>query len=859
MKKLLSIILALTLVILSVPSMAEEVTEGSDFDPTVYDYISVATFNDGTPNSIASSNTWLSPKAYGDANGSVLYSLDAPNKLVCKLDESLGSIKNKFPQPADGVVTGRENAVIKLRFYSEDVGSKFILHFRNSSGNIKNPNAFEIEIKNFGWQEYSFLFYKAIQGVGDTNVHNLTHLEISAPEGGSKGTIYLDKAWFERVPIASDANITQVDETDKILVLDALKARSADDTTKTDVVSGYTTNLRPNGASSFSMVTINEANPKFKYELTCGGEKVSADYADYKYLNMWLYSPRPQSGGLGVHFNKTTTGKRGIPLSFDWAGWKLVSVKLDSRLTDGNKGPINSVQIVLGDINSHSNNVYKWDYDTNSFSKTVKAINDFDTPWNEWNNSGSFGIESAWFSANSPLDANVRPGSTTFKEETPIMPADGDWVVYDIASKQGVDKDGAQYDTNFSRAYAAAWKSMPGSAGDPIGQIKITPTWGEDSKISSIKIQRSIVDDWNGLYGTGYYDITTPGYKYVNLWIYSPGVRLDQFGNHSEYVLCLNLYTKTRENNNTANKRIGVGIPANWTGWKLVSIPLDGLSKQHQGYLEYGVRRIELLGNNTNFANDLLTSNKNEIVITDAAEIAKFSPDCGDDDPKTNISRNVDGLEYDFGLTEAGEYHGDFNTFCEYDSYAVVERLWFSKEAPSSEFATFETQEKSGAQLIGDKEFELTSSIANIGLIKGQTLTGATGEFSVPYDGPTALGQKKIIVLPEIYNTSGYLFEGRTSHSVTTPDYHYSAVDKENRKVTVDLSEAYVEKYADLNLICAGYYGSDKSELADVILVPYSADNSITVEYDNLKGDYMQVMLWDMATLEPITEVIPLQ
>jgi len=115
-KRLLSILLALMLITVSTPSMAENAIDSSGevvFDPTVYDRIELVDFSDGTYGTIKATDyrdVAISPKAYGNAESSILYTFGSSD-FDSVMSLSLGEIKALFPD-----ISYRSKAVVKLRF-----------------------------------------------------------------------------------------------------------------------------------------------------------------------------------------------------------------------------------------------------------------------------------------------------------------------------------------------------------------------------------------------------------------------------------------------------------------------------------------------------------------------------------------------------------------------------------------------------------------------------------------------------------------------------------------------------------------------------------------------------------------------
>ncbi len=426
------------------------------------------------------------------------------------------------------------------------------------------------------------------------------------------------------------------------LVADPVSTLSA---TRAKATSGCTENLRPDGATSYTKVDITGAYPVIDLNIKKDGKDISFKKDEYKYLNMWIYSPYPQAGGLILAYNGSGNYMHSAPEVLNWSGWKLLSVPVDSI-------DISSVTLTTGNYQGFG--TFRFDKEKGSFlSENSDRI--FSKLANNWHSEGSFGIENVWFSKELPEGANEDPAKEDYKGETPVAPKVGELVLFDSAN--AVESSEYEYSTHIKR------RNLASAVLSDFGRAYALITWDDDksdiSKVSLTKTQGKMVKIWSG----DAVDIISD-YSYINLWLYSPGVKYDQFGNYSEYIVNF-----TNKDNQTAT----VGIPANWTGWKLVSIPVSGFSGTYLSRMKKGIVQIDLTANQNcaQWANGTNWT---------GADLEKFTPDYGDANNTTWLSREVAG-DVDYGIDAYGRY----NTFGDVETYFGLERMWLSKSKPDAD------------------------------------------------------------------------------------------------------------------------------------------------------------------------------
>lgn len=758
---------------------------------------------------------YLSTIAYKEAKGSVMYPLGEKTSLYWTLSKSLDEL-------SDGT--------LKVRFYSEDVGAQCALVFRNSA-DAKDYGWKRITVNHSGWQEISISssddwFKKAISGKADLIVFNGSGFGLGETYKGK--AIYLDSVWYE--PTGTEYAQQDISsENGDIEIAKTPSERSGNNINKNQSYTAdytYTTNTRDGGDNAFTMLYIPDTK-QYNFNLAGGLNSTSCGSADtvvdsgYNWLNMWVWSPAPQSGGFGIipitDSNWNQSADRAVR-TVDWSGWKLVSFDI-SGLTD-----IKSINVNFnGFVGTKMNAGYTYSLNDGAVSANTGTENCLVGPWQRWTNGGYIGFENIWLSKEKPAaQEQTIPSSTKVIEKL-----ESDTVLVD-ADKAPVK--GYTETADNSRIYGKAYRS-------------------QDIKSTYINTSNKIIVNVTG----GMYFATTPtGYtkdncaqtyttgiksnNYLNFWMYLPSPQYDQFGNYSEYNLCV---TRMRSQDGANTKAFG--IIANWSGWKLISVKLAS----------GGVNATDYLGDIYISANGYRKASwTNGAAVSD---ITYSNYTCNLAAPDSADAAKID-------LEASVDYRGkDYNTF--YDVADVghfdIERVWLSSEKPQTSFAgsiALDENQQTVNRDITAREVKFVSSDAEIAYVDdtpcNADLLAATVDsenkkiISGSFGKDLELSGAYTVALPTVTDSAGNKYTGRTVWQVNAQGLH-AYIDGTENTILVKVSEGVHKAHPNAFLICA-FFDEDGTTLENVELKVYDeAVSGYKINYGKYKNSKTaKYMMW---------------
>lgn len=801
--------------IVTVPSFAESVEEtGIEVVAAFNDLTIDSGFKIGTSNTVAN----LSPVAYKDGKSSLAWTLNNGHQI------------EYHPQKD---IDWTQYANVKVRLRASESTQKFNLVFSGpdvvTSGKYSNKTVTATE----QWQEFTY----PISGL-NTAITNSSDgksvgfilfncggwgIEESLYTCGAK--IYIDRIWLEKSDAEyNKSGIPLNGADDKVLELVSYNSPATVATMKkthsASTIKACSTNTRENGNGMFSLITI-PAYSTADYKM-----KTSAniDKTGYNYLNMWVYSPRPQNSGAHIIVNSTM---KSMAKTFNWTGWKLISVDV-SAIT----GSITDLKI---NANGWARSGYKSlvTASTRNLAGNNAALS---------HDGATFGVERVWLSAKQPEGANTNPQIVS---SSPVTPLDTDTIIADYSSEAAIaDSKTNNNASNItatsanSHLYSMAARSRT-FEGRKVTAETTTGTDGTTTTTYTVPSKTSGVVQTAEFILFNNSEVPLTGFSgddYINFWIYNPSIKYDQFGNYSEYILAVNQTT------DTANSNVHAGIIANFTGWKLISIKLSDIYNKWN------------------------TDTKINIIKITTNEWVKEGTTTNADDLTHSFTDEQLANSYETGNTKYNMWIDKFN-------YFDFERMWISKEKPSETFTDMTNNFDLTDAEITNNTFKIETASGNVGLVKGDAriIKKNTEGASLFDDTATSYDLNSVtagltsalnydttyyILYPEIYNASGVKFTGRNEYTVKTKAYYIGSitVDRANDSASVAMQGTIPAKYSKATLIAAEY-GTD-GLMKQVKLAEYSADvPEISVSFDTAPASGSKVkffLLTDMISITPM-------
>ena len=769
------------------------VTEVTAFNNFEYKNLN-RTVGDNTVN-----NNKLNPSsvAYGSGKSSLAWTLQ---------------LNSEFQYTLDTPLTISKTDTIKIRMRSSSGTQKFNIK-------VNTTRVSTVAEITEDWSEYSYSGVESLTSVG----FQCGGWSQSAYTTGA--IIYIDSIWVESASAAynkADYPLNGADDAVKELAV----FNTANTTNVTLQNSGWTqsaktTNARENGNGMYRFFTV----PSFVNRTnTVATDAVNIAAGGYKYINMWVYSPRPQNGGVRIHYNEVAVDG----LTMNWSGWKLVSFVLPDTV---------KTAAAAKNIKLLSN-----EYARSKFiGETYKKINP------EWTSAKSvsgnmeaactsemkFGIESIWLSKNQPAGANEVAVPT---ETETLVDLDTDVVIADYNKTDAVLPANAAASANSykggksarSRRFGGQYVSAPTGTATEYTYKNLNVSGC--AKEAEFVIFNDASNPYTGIEAT----------DYLNFWIYNPSVKYDRTANYTEYILVIRHNAGGRFTNKT------FGIIANFEGWKRFSIPMSEINSNWN--VDTKIETIKITTNAWLPANN--------------ADIAQMSHEHTDD-------------ELAKGYRAASAY----NAWPDVYNFFDLEKVWISKEKPAESLTSDEF-----AIGFNQKNIEITNTDFSLGTVdNGRFIGSVTGDgillkgtgdnaFEV-VDSATAIDSHNVtisaadwldtdtsyyLLYPDIYDTAGNKYAQRPTFKTTTKNLYMTpiVVDPSNSASASVIYrgdiETLVPERAKSSLIGA-LFGADGA-LKQAKISRYSAENqTMTVTLDNAQtGDTVRYFLYDGASFTPL-------
>lgn len=768
------------------------VTEVTAFNNFEYKNLN-RTVGDNTVN-----NNKLNPSsvAYGSGKSSLAWTLQ---------------LNSEFQYTLDTPLTISKTDTIKIRMRSSSGTQKFNIK-------INTTRVSTVAEITEDWSEYSYSGVESLTSIG----FQCGGWSQSAYTTGA--IIYIDSIWIESANAAYnkvDYPLNGADDAVKELaVFNTLNTTNVTLQNNGWVQSANTINARENGNGMYRYFTV----PAFLNRTnTVTTSTVNVAEGGYQYMNMWVYSPRPQNGGVRIHYqDKLVDG-----VTMNWSGWKLVSVALSNEVK-----ALTSAK----DIKLISN-----EYARSKFiGETYKKIN---SSWTSTKSvSGNmeaactseikFGIESIWLSKNQPAGANEVAAPTA--AET-LADLDTDIVIADYNKTDAVLPANATETANSykggksarSRRFGGQYVSAPTGSATEYTYKNLNVSGCE--KEAEFVIFNDVSNPYTGIEAT----------DYLNFWIYNPSVKYDRTANYTEYILVI----RHNAGGSFVNKTFG--IIANFEGWKRFSIPMSEINENW----------------NTDTQIETIKITTNAWLPANNADITQMSHEHTDE-------------ELAKGYRAASAY----NAWPDVYNFFDFEKMWISTEKPAESLTSDEF-----AIGFNQKNIEITNMDFSYGTVNdGKFIGSVLGDgillketdvntFEVVNSSTTIDSHNVTIsaadlldtdtsyylLYPDIYDADGNKYAEIPAFKTTTKNLYLTpiVVDPEN---SASASVIYrgdiktlVPERAKSCLIGACFDANGTLKQAKVSR--YSEDNqTMAVTLDEAQtGDTVRYFLYDGASLTP--------
>lgn len=862
MKKLISLVLAIAMLVSLVPTFAfatETETQTSNII-TLFDFGDPATFGTATYSKKPSSPSAL---AYEGKDSSLRWEM----QMTSSAEGWITSPELDMTYSATDLSTLPEDSVVNVRFYSDAVGSKFNLVYFDSEGigwrdtdgdGVKESlvSYNEAITINGGWQVHSmplstllnrFLKYdednKLTIRFNDNDWNNLEN------EGYNDGdTVYIDQIWVDTNPEAY-YDALDADENNKVVW------NYSDGVAVGSYSTGSAVDMDKNTFAKFSGTNFTATLKRDKAADSDGSPVYNSifDTTGYNYLNLWLYSPQAQDDGINVVMYTVSQHNSGynwidgekvaatanasnrfsIP-QVDWEGWKLVSLDISSI----------DKKVIYLDVNAGG-----WTGQTYTNRPDYKAV--------------EFGVDGIWLSKGETSPASEWETENSVGNVPKINPKSTDKFTFDF--NNGDALIGYATQTGNTKSYNSAVNRYNNRVYDVNARLSfrsaeftdLTALSGNDKFISSIN--KSAVLQVKERTTTDFVKVESG--DYLNAWIYNPEPKYTFDGvTPADIVIGVSSYT-------TTHSYAYFGVQANWSGWKLISLPLSTL-----GYSEE--KNISHIFIACNYGRISLDTSKKDYTVTDrSGNVTTGTATYGL--PKIYTGRNTLGYGRVTGTTGSNVFARPYtltksgNTITGVTettdslgstyNYIDVERVWISSGPVTDDIAlTYAggpelrcSSDGNNVSLFTAEADTISSSSVNV--IK--TIDGVTSKATATYaNGALTFDNFEYgatyYVNAEIIGTNGV--KKHVDFTFTNEDIHVSDVSNVGGTVTITM-HGNLGQYATANIIAAVYTSNSFNELEKAYVGNTSNGvATVTIPADtNL--DNVQYFLFDnMDNIKPL-------
>lgn len=750
-------------------------------------------------------------------------------------DDGTGNIISKTPD-IDFVINEESrdlkslgsDALINIRFYSEAVGSKVNFNFFKTGAFSGNNVNWQTTIKG-GWQVRSERISNITAKTGNTisfriNDEGWNNLANGGYKNGD--TVYVDSIWVDTLEDTYYDNLGE----DTLHIWDVAKYPMG--TVGLD-------DAREGGISKYALFTSKSTTRQFRMDMTTDASKnqyykTVFNTGDYDWVNMWVYSPKAQDDGFNflLYTNKRNdndtdgdgvtkenddaayidgvkqaTNANTYPLMYsvnqvNWKGWKLISIPMPEAAKNKN---IISCELNMGGWAGNYTNCP----DINNLEIGFEGI---------WLSKGEVSPQAEWEAEN-------------FAIGEAIVPSEGDIVVADFGEDEIENNYNgfASYDNGrmYNRTARMQFKTITNDLLMSVAQNS------NDWKINqSYRGQITLFGASSNTDSANWITGLTEN-SYLNMMLYNPEPKYTVGGKeYAEIQLIVGYY------NGSTTKLVPINIIADWSGWKLVSIPVKEINSN---LISTGVNHM-YFANNSGWYPVVKASQGTAAVKINTRTAAQKE--------KGYI---VGGTNNVFGQ------NSNKNLF----AYIDVERVWFSQGKPAAE-ATVSGADLSGLRCSMDnvKLFETDKAVAKADVGAISFASGSTYAEDVMFDNGTATfmelrnGARYSVYVSDAYNSDGVkLADGEYSFDVE--NYHVSKKTN-GGSITVTMHGNIPDEYKS-GVMVAAVYNKTTGALEDAEFAQVS-NNKVTATvagYDEAAQDVKFIFINGWGDLKPLkTEVV---
>jgi len=827
MKKLISLVLAIAMLVSLVPTFAF----ATEAEPQTSNTVTLFDFgNTATHSTAGYSKNAAKPSAvcYDGKDASLRWEMDIT-------ETSDGNVSNTpeldLVYTASDLSALSDDAVINVRFYSENKGSKFNLVYFGSEGigwkDTDDDGASDLLVSyneavtiNGGWQVHSMPLKTLLgrfRNYADDNKITVRFNDegwSNLKNGGYNDgdTVYIDEIWVDADP---DSYYDNLGSDTKLLW------EATDNAENPKGSTDITKNL-------YEEYTLNNVN----YEFATLDDSTKFATSDYTWVNMWIYSDKAQQDGMYFtlfgSYTKADSTTSGSVIRFpiqklDWTGWKLISFNIESDRVSADSGLAGSVTKLRFDVG-------KW----NNLTAVNKATESL-----------TFGLDGVWLSnasAQAAYEEALSYGNSATLNTN---------VIYskDFNTKSSLIRPSASYhvtnDLNASyNPYNPRMYDM--SARLSFNSVTYNDILNLDTRVATNKMASLQILDRKA---SGAAMLAVTSNSYLNAWIYNPEPKYTFDGvTPAEFIISLG--HRGAEGTSSVSYSY-VAVRADWSGWKLISIPV---STWGTNFATNGIAQIYISCNMDRYSRE--TSGVPKIVTrTDNNGYVRLLSGGG----HNVFSRKYTLTKTDGVITAAS---GEVNA--NYYNYIDVERVWIT-DGPVAETTAITPYDNSALRcsetasenvtLFTAAENAIASSVINV----VKTIDGVTSKVDAAYANgvltiPSFEYGASYSAALDITGTNGV--KTKAEFIFANEDVHVSDMTADGKTTTITMHGNLDKSYTEARIIAAVYASPENNEL-EAAYVGDAAENgvaTVTIPSDmNLEGKGVRFFFFDsMSGIKPL-------